>query len=376
MTDQKTKKVSSFWIFLLIFTLFLVALWAAVIGYVYSCLKTYEHAQPERRVEEVVESLRAGTLREVLDAAPDSSRFEDPAAYRSAYRALLESGEVTWRKAAGSYNAQAPVYDLYAGETKVASVSLREKSSQPLMLILTLQEWEVAAVEPVFGAGQVDYSISIPSTYTLYVNGIPADGRELAGEPTAIEAFQYAAAYVTVPALVEYRVTGLLEEPDLRVCTPEGTEVEPVRTGEGRLVVDTFLPTEMDPALAAYVLQNAKDYTDFFSGDLPGASASIAGLRGMFPADSYYLELAENYRRHDMWMYSGHYPPVFSGEKVENYIRYTEDFFSCEVSFDKKMLLVNTGQESHDVTHTRFYYVNLDGKWVIADMQQILSQAE
>ena len=320
--------------------------------------------------------LREGRFGEPLGVTPDHSRFEDPAVYLSAYRATVESGAVTYRKAAGSYNAQAPVYDLYAGDTKVASVVLREKSSQPLMLILTLQEWEVASVEPVFGAGEMDYSISIPSTYTLYVNGIPADGRELAGEPTAIEEFRYAAAYVAVPTLVEYEITGLFREPDIQVCTPEGTLVEPVRTGTGKMLVDSFLPTGMDPALSAYVLQNAEDYTNFFSRDLPGAETSIAGLRGMFPKDSYYLELAENYRRYDMWTYSGHYPPEFSGEKVENYIRYSEDFFSCEVSFDKKMILINTGQERHDFFHTRFYYVNIDGSWVIADMQQILSQGE
>ena len=376
MSGEKAKKISVFWVFLLIFTLLWVAVWALLIGYVYTCLKTYEAAQPERRLEEVVDSLRAGTLREGLEAKPNCSRFEDPVVYQTAYRTLVEGSELTYRKAAGSYNAQAPVYDLYAGNTKVATVSLREMSSRPLMLILTLQEWEVAAVEPVFGAGQGDYSITIPNTYTLYVNGIPADERELTGKETPIEAFQYAAAYVTVPALVEYRIDGLFENPDIQVCTPDEVTVEPLQTGTGRLLVDSFLPTEMDPALAAYVLQNAKDYSNFFSEDLPGATTSIAGLRGMFPKDSYYLELAENYRRHDMWMYSNHYPPTFSDEVVANYIRYTDDFFSCEVSFDKTMTLVSTGQVRHDPMHTRFYYVKIDGKWVIADMQQILSQED
>lgn len=376
MTDEKSQKRSAFWKFLLFFALLWIALWAALIGYVYTCLKTYEASQPERRVEEVVSSLRAGTLREVIEAKPACSRFEDPAVYKDAYRTLVESGELTYRKATGSYNAQAPRYDLYAGNTKVAVVSLREKSSQPLMLILTLQEWEVASVEPVFGEGQVERTISIPNTYTLHINGIPADERERTGVRDEREEFRYAAAYVTVPAQVEYRVTGLFEEPDIQVYSPDGVAVEPVQTGEETLRVDSFVPSEIDPDLEAYVLQNAKDYSNFFSRDLPGARASVACLQDMFPKDSYYLELAENYRRHDMWMYSGHHAPTFSNELVENYIRYSPDFFSCEVSFDKKMILKNNGQERHDYTHTRFYYVNINGNWVIADMQQILSQEE
>lgn len=373
MRTEKAKKISVFWKFLLIFSLVWILLWAMLIRYVYGCLKTYEAAQPERRVEEVAALLREGDLREVFEAAPDCSRFEDPTAYQAAYRSQVEGKDLTYRKAPGSYNAQAPVYDLYAGDTKVAVMSLKEKSSRSLMLILTLQEWEVASVEPVFDRGSIDYTVTIPNSYTLMVNGIPADERERTGERFELEEFQYAAAYVTVPVLLEYRVAGLREEPDIQVYDPNGTRIEPDRVGEGRLRVDSFSPMEMDPELSAYVLKNAEDYTNFFSGDLPGASAGVACLRGMFPKDSYYLELAENYRRHDMWMYSAHRTPTFSDEKVENYIRYSEDLFSCEVSFDKKLILTNTGQERHDLTHTRFYYVNIDGQWVIADMQQILS---
>ena len=376
MTEEKTQKGSTFWIFLTIFALILVALWAIFIRYVYHCLITYEQAQPERCVEAVVDRFRGGDLGEVLAKLPTSSRFEDPALYQKAYRALVESGELTYRKAAGSYNAQTPVYDLYAGDTKVAAVSLREKSSQPLMLILTIQEWEVASVKPVFEAGKVDLSISIPNSYTLYVNGIPADERERTGTRTELEEFRYAAAYVTVPALVEYQITGLYEEPELQVYAPEGVAVAPVRIEEGTFLVDRFATSKMDPDLAAYVLKNAKDYSNFFSRDLEGARASTACLRGMFPKDSYYLELAENYRRYDMWMYSAHYAPTFSDEVVENYIRYSQDFFSCEVSFDKKMILISSGQPRHDYTHTRFYYVNVGGSWVIVDMQQILSQED
>ena len=376
MRTRRAKKTSVFWIFLAIFALVWVALWSMLIGYIYRCLKTYEAAQPERRVEEVMAGLREGSFGEPLGVTPDHSRFEDPAVYRDAYRTLVESGELTYRKAAGSYNAQAPVYDLYAGEAKVASVSLREKSSQPLMFILTLQEWEVASVDPVLGTGELDYTIAIPDSYTLQVNGIPADERERTGEWTELEEFQYAAAYVTVPTLVEYRITGLFQAPDIQVLSPQGVAAELTQRGDGTLAVEHFVTAEMDPALAAFALKNAKDYSNFFSRDLPGATGSISGLRGMFPKDSYYLELAEHYRLYDMWMYSDHQTPVFSNEVVEGYIPYSEDFFSCEVSFDKMMILTRTGEERHDNTHTRFYYVRIDGKWLIADMQQILSQED
>lgn len=369
---EKIKRIPAFGKFLLIFALALILFWAVIVGYVYNCMKTYEAAQPEHRIEEVMAGLQSGSLDE--ESKPDCSRFEDPSVFEEAYKSLVEGKELTYRKAPGSYDAAAPVYDLYSGDTKVAQVALREKSSQSLMLILTLQEWEVFSVTPVFEQGGIDYTVWVPEGYSLYINDILADARELTGEKTEPEEFQYAAAYVKVPALVEYKVTGLLNEPDIEVRSPEGVPVEPTTVKAGELRFERFAPMEMDPELEAFALKNAKDYSNFFSRDLPGATASITCIRHLFPEGSDYLEMAEHYRLHDMWMYSSHTAPVFEEEKVENYVRYSEDFFSCEVSFVKKMYLPKTNQHQQDQVHTRFYYVKVDGNWVIADMRQILEE--
>lgn len=369
---EKIKKIPAFWKFLLIVALILIVFWTVIVGYVYNCMKTYEAAQPEHRLEEVIAKLQSGALDE--EAQPDCSRFENPESFRKAYEDLVVGKELVYRKASGSYDATAPVYELYAGDTKVAEVALREISSQPLMLILTLQEWEVASVEPVFTQGTFDYTIALPEGYALYVNGILADARELTGTRSALEEFQYAAAYVEVPGLVEYRVSGLLNEPDIEVYSPDGVPVGPTSVKGGELRFEEFATTGMDPELEAFALKNAKDYSNFFSRDLYGATASISCIRHLFPADSDYLEMAEHYRLHDMWMYSSHTAPEFVDERVENYVRYSEDFFSCEVSFVKKMYLPKTNQHQQDEVHTRFYYVNIDGSWVIADMRQILNE--
>lgn len=370
---MKSKKFT-FKTFLLIFAGILLLFWVGIVGYVHHCMKVYEAAQPERRIEEVLEAFRSGRFGEGSEFLLTASRFEDPEACRKEYESLVVGKELTWRKAPGSYDASAPLYSIYAGDTRVAELGLREKSSKPLMLILTLQEWEVASVKPVFDQGAIDYTILVPEGYSLYVNGILADDREETGERAEPEEFQYAAAYVEVPELVEYKVGGLLKEPDIEVRSPEGVLVEPTTAKAGELRFERFAPNEMDPELEAFALKNAKDYSNFFSRDLPGATASVTCIRHLFPEGSDYLEMAEHYRLHDMWMYSSHTAPVFEEERVENYVRYSEDFFSCEVSFVKKMYLPKTNQHQQDEVHTRFYYVNIDGSWVIADMRQILEE--
>ncbi len=365
---RRRKTVSKFWLGLGLFAAVLALFWLFVMGYVHRCLTTYEAAQPERVVEGVVDRLRAGDLGSL---ELTYSRFENAESCRSAYAQALAGKTLTFRKSSASYDALAPIYEVYAQETPVAAVSLRESASRSLMFILTLQEWEVESVEPLLG-GREPILITAPEGYTVRVNGVELDDRERTGNLLEIEELRYAANYVAVPKLVEYKVEGLLAEPTVEVLDPQGRVARGLVREGSSYSLDKPAPSDMDSQLEAYVLKNAKDYSNFFSRDLPGCQASVAPLRHMFPADSYYLELAENYRLHDMWMYSGHGAPSFSDERVSNYISYSENLFSCEVYFDKKMILTRTGEERHDITHTRYYYVNQGSGWVIADMQQIL----
>lgn len=370
MSTSQSKKFPVFWVSLLVFVILLLAFWGCIIWYVYSCMVKYEAAQPDRLLAEVAQQLQDGTLEA---SSEPSSRFEEAAGGQPDLSGLANGQEITWKKSLAGYDPAAPVYELYAGDTAVAEVTLREKSSQVLMLILTLQEWEVDSVTLVADPAE-PWVITVPQTYTVYLNGVAADERELTGATYEMDQFQYASAYVTVPVLVEYQVEGLTAQPTIEVRDSQDRVVDAVEIDGHQVRCDSFLPSDMPEELETFVLQNAKDYSNFFSADLRGSSASIDPIRQLFPENSDYLELAENYRQHDMWMYSAHSAPVFSQEKVSNYIVYSDDLFSCDVYFDKEMTLTKTGEERHDVTNTRFYYVNLDGEWLIADMQQIIDE--
>ena len=128
----------------------------------------------------------------------------------------------------------------------------------------------------------------------------------------------------------------------------------------------------MPADLQALVLKYAEDYTNFFSGDLPGCFTSINCLRPMFTSDSYFFGPAEIYRCEDMGFYSAHTEPVFANESVTNYTPVTDSFFYVDVYFEKNLHLTRTGEDRVDVTNQRYYYVLENGNWVIADMKQNL----
>ena len=77
-----------------------------------------------------------------------------------------------------------------------------------------------------------------------------------------------------------------------------------------------------------------------------------------------------------MWMYSSHNDPVFRNERVDHYVRYSDELFSCEVYFDKDMLLHKTGKIKVDTTYFRLYYGLLGGEWKILDMVTLLGNEE
>lgn len=369
----KKKKFPVFWTAWFLFLTVLVVFWIFVLRYVNDCLLAYENAQPERVVEALAQALEDGQAETVLAFPTSENRFQDPDLAKKRYLSQLAGKEITYDKDPGSYDAQNPVYRLFADGRQAATVSLHELSSKPLMLILSMQEWEVVSAEPVLENGEKVLLIYAPDTCVVRINGVEADERERNGEEHEIQEFAYAAEYTSVPRLVEYEIAGLFEEPEIEIVDCFGEKLEYTRTDN--IIEATVFPTsDMDGQLAGYVLQNAVNYSNFFSRDLPGCQKSVAPLRSMFPEGSEFLELADNYRKHDMWMYSSHSAPTFSNERVTDYVRYSEDFFSCNVYFEKKMLLTKTGATRTVVTNDTYYYVRIDGKWVIADMRTILEE--
>ena len=132
---------------------------------------------------------------------------------------------ITYEKLQTSYDAKHPVYNVYAGGQLVAKITLKETSSEPLMFILTRQEWDIDSIEAVYEKGSIGFTITAPDTYNVFVNGVKLDSREQTGNVTEIAALKYAAEYVSVPQLVEYRVDGLLNEPDVTVYNNQGDMV-------------------------------------------------------------------------------------------------------------------------------------------------------
>ncbi len=370
MSESRTK-ISPFWIVLGIFAVAYIIFWVIFINTVIvKDLNIYNESQPEVVMEEVVAKIAAGDI-SAMDFASSGSRFEDGNIYRDTFAANIQGKAISFRENEKSYDAQAPIYDILADGEVIATSKLVVATSEPLMMILAKTTWNVESITPIYEMGNEGVIIEIPNSYTAYVNGVQVDDREFV-ESIDYSEFVYAKEYVEVPTKSKYEITGLMTKPSVKICDANGNEVS--FEENGAKYTAGFVATQISDDMAAYVLNNAKVYSNFFSRDLPGCDNSINGIRYMFPADSDYLTLAENYRLHDMWMYSGHGTPTFSNEAVTEYIQYSDVFFQVNVYFDKSMTLTRTGDVRVDTTNSTYYYVYIDGAWVIADMISIIAE--
>lgn len=360
---KKTQEKSSigFWAFYILFILVLVGFWIYFLnGVIKKDLAIYEAAQPSHVMEEVVSKIQSGDLSS-MNFAESSSRFESPDIYKEAFESAIAGKEITFKENASSYDAQAPVFDIYADDAHIATVNIKSVSSKQLMFILSVQEWEVASVSPIYETGSEEIVIQIPDTYTASVNGIPVDERELVGEPEDFKEFEIAAAYTDVPKKLTYAVSGLMSVPTVEVVDGEGN-VANVEV-DGNTYTATFTGGEVPADIAESALTNAKNISDIYAGD-----RTLGSMRGLFPTDSYLIPLFESYINHDLWMYSGHTAPTYSEEETSNYIRYNDSFYSVDVSYLKTMYLPKRNMTANDRTHNTYYYALVDGKWLVVDM--------
>lgn len=365
MAEKKTTKkkgLPAFWIGYLVFIIVMILFWCFVVGRVKDCLMQYEASQPERKMEQIVADIENGRLGDYFIVTADGSKYEDKDIYRKAYRARVNGKKITFKKDPASA-LEAPEYGLYADDDLFGIVTLKEVTKEPLMFILSLSTWAIEKTQSVYETGKESVEITVPDIYQVYVNDVVLDDNAVLVFGEDIPIFRYVKEYVEVPTQLTYQVEGLAHEPEIKVCDQNGNEVKVVReTVDGTLVVkvDEFLSTKMPAELEEMVINNEKLYSNFLTRDVEKSS-----IVDLFPKDSLYLD----YR--DGWTISKHNTPVFTDEKVTNYVPYSEDLFSCEVYMMKSMYIPRTGKTIEQSLHERVYYGRINGKWKILEMNSL-----
>ncbi len=225
-------------------------------------------------------------------------------------------------------------------------------------------------------------TITANSSYTVTVNGedVP-EGAVSAVVNADYEAF---ADYVeNLPENLLYNIAVLENDCDISVKDADGNNVE-FDSSEKALDLTKVVGLDAVPESVSAevdVLQIAENWSLFMSNDLPFSTVAKDLI-----ASSYQYEVATKYANGiDITFTSIHtlLDPAFVDEKVTNFVWITDNLFSVDISFVKRMLL-SSGTTIEDSMNDRFYFVKYDDTndysdnptWKLLSMKEIVDNAE
>lgn len=376
-----------------------------------------------------------GTVEEMLSfeayrPESDEQREKDISAYISKLKGELRYEEVTGV-------SSGVVYNIKNGKEILASVTLESVATETRLIVFNFETWEVKSVAPavidkelklpasvgltVNGeqlTGMIDpetgnviysfcslttpeiilsdvsgnkavfdaaknittyaYTVSVPSNYTVYADGNAVDPAvAVSGN---ISEYAYVSEYCdAMPTQLTYALHFLTNIVEFKITDNLGENVEFEMknrsvTIEGQAGADAV---PEDIAAQINVLEVARQWSLFMTDDLAGTNHGYSEINRYLIDDSELQSVAWAWATGpDINFTSVHSLAAdpFVNESVTDYVRYSEDCFSCSISFQKHMIIAGGKTEMDEIDST-FYFVNTaedgaDPVWLIADIRE------
>ena len=344
------KKGTSFKKFLLIYSAALLAI--LIIGMIIfaSFLGKLEKSQPSRIAETVAENLTASKASSYLkDNSEYINCFGEPDDLIAQFATGVEGVESLSYIENSDYRADAPSYNITADGKTVAKLTLAQDGKGSF----GLSKWKIASLDIADYMDTASYEFLAPVGTTITIDGVELDDKYLTGEESIPQTLEGASKYVTIPSYITYKVAGIAGTPEIKATDPNGTELTVTAAGTkyvvGSATDQTFIDSvkglvdraleawgkhfiNMGGNLSAYMLEGSDWYSYIFGG--PDMDPIYTAF--------YEYESIANY--------------TFTEKNIDNFIRYTNDCFTVDVSY-KMQVDFNTDRMSDNNQ-------KLDATWV------------
>ncbi|MGN0317591.1 MAG: hypothetical protein ACI4E1_06575 [Lachnospira sp.] len=356
---MKRKKISKFIIFLLIYSLVIcIAITVGLLA-LHSLLKDYEAGMPAKTMDEVMENFREDNLFDFLSGlSVDCSEFDNTEIVYEYMLDKVSNNDVYYRKKGGEYAEDSPVYDVYAGDTVIAKVSLAELKKNKH----NFTEWKLGEVAVSEYLPDEKVEITVPKGSSLYFNDVCVSSDYIVEDNLAIDACENIAEYVSVPYNTVYSVDGMIKQPDIKVIFNDN-ELE-IKEDKDSYVAE--FPS--DEALLAkqessiyYVLENYAKYM-IGRGDLSVLKEYMVGNASRCISDVKYVHV---------YLLGKTFTYDIGNESISDFKKYSDDCFSCNVKCDLHIEYsagdyTGAGETTYNIDLI-FTYVKTGADWKLAD---------
>ncbi|MBR6558687.1 MAG: hypothetical protein IKT70_06710 [Clostridia bacterium] len=204
---------------LYLFTLLILAV--AAVLYVSSLLRSYEEAQPEKRVYEAIDKLiidsRSGKLWSDIGFDKISvSKYEAGRDLKGEYTDMLSSDDLTIAKKAGGTTSSEQVYTVKKDGFTLAEVHLKAVGDPITRLaVFSWTNWEIADIKATFDSHK--YTVSIPIGYHISLGGVAVNSDSVT-EITESE--------------IKYTIENIFLPPNFKITSDDGSIVNYTLKGD------------------------------------------------------------------------------------------------------------------------------------------------
>lgn len=368
---KKKCKIRVFRVFVLVYTVILIVCSIVFLSYVDKCLKEYEKAQSENAMPNIMyhfkNMIEDGTISQYIEI-PKNMEMLDEANVKNAYvEQLRQYSGFYYEKDSASYLTEEPIFDIFAQGELIGKIRLKGCNERTILGILTIMDWKAQSIEPVFEMTikARNVSITVPENYKVIFDERELTKDDIKGDKIPIEGMDNLNEFVKLPESVKYEVKTTQEENNITIYNEKGKKVKFKQDKKGNIVIPiTFKNKKITQEREDIAYEIAKMWEDFVTNDLSGSSHGLATIQEYLVKDSYYYNLAKEYANGpDIGLVSDHTiaNPGYTDLKIDNYIEYSDNSFSCHVYFKKHMNLTRAHNKLRTETvDSTFYFVYID----------------
>ena len=324
-------------------------------------LADYERVQPKYVAEEIFEGHFVTPDYDALMelSTNNNAKFDSKEKVAEYLTSLTNGKELSYHNVSTGVDTDSSKYIVKyeedGQEIKVASFTLKktdQKSEKGFAL------YELAETE-LFYPAPVSVKIIAQDGFVPYVNGIALDDSYITEPVIESEANGHLPDGVHGIFYRKYEVSGLIEMPDVKIKSVDGTEQPAVLgTESGCYEIGLTYDAELEAEFSDYVKEAAEMYATHMQNDCTFGKVAPYFEEGT----TLYNDIRT---AQTLWVID-HDSYSFEDESVSEFYRYDENTFSCRVKLTH-ILKRSRLEDFRDYMDVTFYLRNVDGKYLIYD---------
>lgn len=329
--------------------------------YIVNTLNIYERSQPTNFIKTSIASLSDDELKKYLkDNNLDESLL-------NIYKEQITDKDVKVIKNGDN------TFEVSLNNRILFNVDTKYIRTDTKLGMFSYEVREVTEIKPNLERGLVYLDVTIPSNYTLYIDG-EVYNKDAKKEEYKNLSYMYASS--SMPTLNTYEIDNLTKEVSIKVEDEWGKEVSlkqnkfSYKLDKNYLELDTYEEAKEYLSSDIDVSEFAHNWSLYLTRDLKGTSHGFNTLK------AYFIKGTEMYTRAYNWavgidiMFTSKHTlkdPIFTNEKISNFVVYGKDAFSCEVYLEKNMVVA--GKDQVDVMHDYIYFVKENDIWKVVNIK-------